>query len=83
MAALFERQTHYHFFSSSVLLLYEGAARTAAEARVCVRLIDFAHSFPAGVHEGGVDANFLAGLRGLMGAVEEAMGGAAPVEIPN
>jgi hypothetical protein len=74
MAAVFRTQTSYHLFSASVLLLYEGAARCAAEARVAVRLIDFAHAFPAGMHEGGPDANFLAGLEGLIAALEEVVG---------
>lgn len=80
LAGVFERQASYHFFSSSVLLLYEGAARSATEARVAVRLIDFAHAFPTDCTEGvsGPDANTLAGLRGLISAVEAAA--AAPVD---
>jgi len=73
MAQLFEHQTSYHFFSASVLLLYEGAAQSAADASVAVRLIDFAHAFPADVHGGGPDANCLAGLRGLIAAIEQVL----------
>ncbi|GBG00134.1 inositol polyphosphate multikinase beta-like [Raphidocelis subcapitata] len=80
LAALFESQSAYHLYSSSVLLLYEGAARSPAEAHVGVRLIDFAHAFPAGVHPGGRDDNFLAGLRGLIAAVAAAC--KAPVDVP-
>ena len=73
LAAVAERQSAYHFFSASVLLLYEGAACGAPEARVSVRLIDFAHAFPAGVHCAGPDANFHAGILGLAAAIEAAM----------
>jgi hypothetical protein len=45
IAMTFEQQHTWHFFSASLLVVYEGAARTAAEARARVRMIDFAHSF--------------------------------------
>ncbi|KDD73423.1 inositol polyphosphate kinase, partial [Helicosporidium sp. ATCC 50920] len=59
------QQRELKFYSSSVLLLYEGAAQAAGQARVRVRLVDFAHTFhdPAG---GARDLNFLAGLRSLV-----------------
>jgi 1D-myo-inositol-tetrakisphosphate 5-kinase/inositol-polyphosphate multikinase len=79
LAALFESQSAYHFYSASVLLVYEGAARSMAAARVAVRLIDFAHAFPAGAHPGGRDDNALAGLRGLAAALTAAC---APAAIP-
>jgi 1D-myo-inositol-tetrakisphosphate 5-kinase/inositol-polyphosphate multikinase len=64
----FERQVDFHFYSASLLILYEGDAANSAQARVRVRLVDFAHTFPA-THYGspGVrDDNFLSGLRSLM-----------------
>jgi hypothetical protein len=48
-----------------VLLLYEGDARSGEDARVRVRLVDFAHTF-YDAHSGGRDTNFLAGLRALL-----------------
>jgi hypothetical protein len=42
----FHVQQEFHFYSASVLLLYEGDATDAAEANVRVRLVDFAHTFP-------------------------------------
>lgn len=70
MAKVFEHQQYYHFYSASVLLLYEGAAKCAADARPAVSLIDFAHTFPADAHDGGPDLNFLAGLKGLITTIE-------------
>jgi hypothetical protein len=42
---VFEAQACWHFFSASLLVVYEGAARGASEARPTVTLIDFAHTF--------------------------------------
>lgn len=84
LAGALGRQAAYHFFSASALLIYEGDARAPAEARVSVRLVDFAHAFPAGVHQGGPDANTLAGLRGLIAALEDAAAGAdAAAAVPD
>ena len=70
----FRRQTSYRFFSASALVLYEGAARSAAETRVVVRLIDFAHAFPTALPQvsdsDGPDDNTLAGLTALREACE-------------
>lgn len=46
LADLAAVQDCWHMFSSSLLVVYEGSAATAAEARLAVRLIDFAHTFP-------------------------------------
>ncbi|KAI8467791.1 MAG: hypothetical protein J3K34DRAFT_523417 [Monoraphidium minutum] len=73
MAAALEAPAAYHMFSSSVLLLYEGAAQQPCEARVAVRLVDFAHAFPAAIAGGGPDANFRGGLLGLIAALEAAV----------
>jgi len=43
---VFQQQQLWHFFSASVLLVYEGQATAAVQARPAVRLIDFAHAFP-------------------------------------
>ena len=45
--------------------MYEGDARSASEALVRVRLVDFAHTFRS--ERGARDRNFLAGLRALVG----------------
>ena len=46
-----------------MLIIYEGDAETPEDARVIVRLVDFAHTFPS---EGQKDGNFLAGMRTLI-----------------
>lgn len=68
LEAWFEHQIEYHFYSASLLILYEGDAANSAQARVRVRLVDFAHTFAA-THDGSAvvrDDNFLSGLRSLM-----------------
>ena len=50
-------QQEFCFYSSSVLIMYEGDAETAEEANVSVRFVDFAHTFPSG--------NFAKGLSTL------------------
>ena len=66
----FESQTEFHFFSASVLILYEGAAKRAEDAHVQVKLVDFAHTY-WGV--GARDDNFLGGIRALRGALSETL----------
>jgi 1D-myo-inositol-tetrakisphosphate 5-kinase/inositol-polyphosphate multikinase len=64
LEAWFSSQREFSFYSSSVLLLYEGDAQGPRGADVRVRLVDFAHTFH---DEGAVrDDNFLAGLRSLV-----------------
>uniref|UniRef100_A0A383WJ42 Inositol polyphosphate multikinase n=1 Tax=Tetradesmus obliquus TaxID=3088 RepID=A0A383WJ42_TETOB len=46
LADLAAVQDCWHMYSSSLLVVYEGSAATAAEARLATRLIDFAHTFP-------------------------------------
>ncbi|KAL4424338.1 hypothetical protein ABPG75_001639 [Micractinium tetrahymenae] len=41
----FAMQRDFHFYSSSVLVLYEGGAASPEGAKVRVRLVDFAHTF--------------------------------------
>jgi 1D-myo-inositol-tetrakisphosphate 5-kinase/inositol-polyphosphate multikinase len=55
-------QRDFLFYSSSVLIVYEGDAEAPEEANVSIRLVDFAHTFPSG---GRRDHNFLAGLSAL------------------
>ena len=62
----FAVQRDFCFYSSSVLIIYEGAADSAATAAVTVRLVDFAHTFPSG---GRRDKNFLEGTRALAQAL--------------
>jgi len=57
-----QRQQEFCFYSSSVLIIYEGDAETADEANVSVRFVDFAHTFPSG---GQRDSNFIKGLSAL------------------
>jgi hypothetical protein len=91
LEAVFGRQTRYQLFSTSVLVTYEGEAAAAQEARVQLRLVDFAHVFSSSAAsaevlrpgvaaaggEGQVDENFLRGLRGLVGCVEGCVVGAS------
>jgi hypothetical protein len=91
LEGVFARQARYQLYSASVLLTYEGEAAAAEEARVQLRLVDFAHVFsscagsaevlrPGGAvahSEGQVDENFLQGLRGLMGCVEQCLAAGA------
>ncbi|MGH0170361.1 UNVERIFIED_CONTAM: hypothetical protein FKN15_067910 [Acipenser sinensis] len=73
-----ERQEGYRFYSSSLLILYEGAEPCSVDSvRFDVRLIDFAHtssplfSSHDGVTHGGSDAGLLLGLRSLQGMLGE------------
>lgn len=66
LEAWFAAQREFCFYSSSVLIIYEGAADSAATAAVTVRLVDFAHTFPSG---GRRDKNFLEGTRALAQAL--------------
>eukprot|EP01026_Neomeris_dumetosa_P083656 TRINITY_DN97429_c0_g1_i3.p1 TRINITY_DN97429_c0_g1~~TRINITY_DN97429_c0_g1_i3.p1 ORF type:complete len:334 (+),score=31.30 TRINITY_DN97429_c0_g1_i3:61-1002(+) len=59
----FNNQTYYHLYSSSVLILYEGEAKSQEQAKVKVKLIDFAHTFG---NMGSKDENYIAGLTALV-----------------
>ena len=75
LLAVFERQRKYLMFASSILFAYDASSvrkflkekspknRKLLEESVNVRVIDFAHVFPA---EGKSDENFLRGLRNLI-----------------
>jgi 1D-myo-inositol-tetrakisphosphate 5-kinase/inositol-polyphosphate multikinase len=88
LASVLKEQQAWRFFSSSVLIVYEGAARTPAAVNVRIRLIDFAHAFPLNACCGklqqqgaaatthvlsGPDMNSYHGLLGIKAAVEEAL----------
>lgn len=59
-------QRKFLFYSTSALLMYEGEAASAEGARVSVRMIDFAHTFPA---DGQQDTNCLQGIIALTHAL--------------
>lgn len=63
-------QRDFQFYSSSVLIIYEGDAESAEEANVAVRLVDFAHTFRS---KGQKDPNFIAGLRAVIKALKNAL----------
>ena len=67
-----QEQREFLFYSASVLLIYEGDAAAAGQAKVSVRLIDFAHTFPSC---GARDENCLEGMESLRGALCRASGG--------
>ncbi|KAK9907939.1 hypothetical protein WJX75_000286 [Coccomyxa subellipsoidea] len=70
LAAWFQLQRDFQFYSSSVLIIYEGDAATAEDANVSIRLVDFAHSFPS---QGQKDLNFLRGLLALSGTLSSVL----------
>lgn len=66
----FERQTTYHVYASSLLFVYDGAFlqnldlnQSKSEDWVRLKMIDFAHVFPA---NGAKDENFIFGLKNLL-----------------
>ncbi|GMH44876.1 hypothetical protein BSKO_12833 [Bryopsis sp. KO-2023] len=59
----FQHQRMFHFYSSSVLIFYEGSAACPEDLNVRVSMVDFAHTFPA---EGRWDENYLEGLTSLI-----------------
>lgn len=62
----FQAQREFYFYSSSVLLIYEGDAETEEEARVTIKLVDFAHTFAS---DGKKDTNFVGGISALIEAL--------------
>ena len=63
--AFFEKQTLFHVFGGSLLFIYDQGSSDTTSSHV--RLIDFAHSFPA---NGIVDENYLFGLRNVRNLFE-------------
>ena len=70
--ALFQTQTTYNFYASSLLFVYdaEGAKNSKdlgsdkLQEFVNVKMIDFAHVWPA--EEGKIDQNYLKGVQSLI-----------------
>lgn len=63
----FEIQEDFHFYSASILILYEGDAEGSSDANVRVRLVDFAHTFSTeDALVIGKDKNFTRGLKAVM-----------------
>lgn len=60
----------WHFYSASLLVVYEGMAQSGEDAKVGCSLIDFAHSFFADGH----DTNFEEGLQSLLMMLESITG---------
>lgn len=67
LQAWFESQRSLLFFAASILVIYEGTATSVEEAKVTIRFIDFAHTFPA---KGQRDDNVLAGVKSLADLME-------------
>jgi len=67
--SLFESQTSFHFFASSLLFVYDAEAvqnnidSEELEKFVSLKMIDFAHVWPA---EGELDNNYLRGVKSLI-----------------
>lgn len=56
-------QNHFYFYSSSLLLVYEGAPNDVAPSRFDVRMIDFAHTV---LSNGNRDDGYLLGINYLI-----------------
>lgn len=59
----FQTQREFFFYSSSVLIIYEGDAESAEQAKVSIKLVDFAHTFPSDDRK---DTNFVGGINALI-----------------
>lgn len=69
LKAWFEDQTMYHFYSSSILMIFENElARNGKNPRAEIKIIDFAHVFDG---EGVIDHNFLGGVCSLIKIISE------------
>lgn len=65
IAAWFERQKRFHFYASSLLIVYEGdeIVGSSPNSPLCdVRMIDFSHVFNAKT----TDSNYIFGLGNLV-----------------
>ncbi|CAK8536168.1 unnamed protein product [Lathyrus sativus] len=77
----FEVQTIFHFYSCSVLVVYEKDEKDEKKsARAVVKLVDFAHVVDA---KGAIDHNFLGGLCSLIKFVKDVLAGLGDDEISN
>lgn len=64
----FEDQKFYHFYSSSVLMVYDKATMLETKSNAAIKLVDFAHVVDSG---GAIDHNFLGGLCSLIKFISE------------
>ncbi|KAL2945502.1 Inositol polyphosphate multikinase beta [Bienertia sinuspersici] len=65
----FEDQTDFHFYSCSILVIYDGESEIqGGNPQSTVKLIDFAHVFEG---NGVIDHNFLGGLCSLVKFISE------------
>ncbi|VDD95439.1 unnamed protein product [Enterobius vermicularis] len=62
----FHNQRVYHFYASSILIVYE--AKPLSDPRPLVRLIDFSHVFPS---NGNLDDNYIFGLDNVIRFIEQ------------
>lgn len=65
-------QREFFFYSSSILIIYEGDAADPAHSRVSIKLVDFAHTWQH--RDGQRDENFISGLRAVIDALTNVMG---------
>ncbi|XP_075430231.1 inositol hexakisphosphate kinase 1 isoform X1 [Ascaphus truei] len=84
LTSVLESQASYRFYSSSLLIIYDGRKRLRTPAdspvpepppKVDVRMIDFAHSTYKGFHDDptvhdGPDKGYVLGLRSLVSVLE-------------
>ncbi|KAL5061977.1 hypothetical protein RYX36_023714 [Vicia faba] len=77
----FEVQTIFHFYSCSVLVVYEkDETDEKKRAKAVLKLVDFAHVVDA---KGAIDHNFLGGLCSLIKFVKDVLAGLGVDEISN
>jgi Ca2+-binding EF-hand superfamily protein len=60
----FRAQTLYKFYSSSVLFVWDGAS-SVGQPNVCVKLVDFAHTYPNKAGDATLDSNSLSAIESL------------------
>ncbi|KAK7405451.1 hypothetical protein VNO78_06754 [Psophocarpus tetragonolobus] len=75
LKAWFEVQTLYHFYSCSVLIVYEknlNHRNEKGKGEILVKLVDFAHAVPA---NGAIDHNFLGGLCSFINFIKQILSG--------
>lgn len=69
LKAWFEDQTIYHFYASSILMMFEKELASHGKSpRPVIKLVDFAHVFEG---KGVIDHNFLGGLCSLIKFISE------------
>ncbi|KAG9451087.1 hypothetical protein H6P81_011052 [Aristolochia fimbriata] len=76
----FEDQTFFHFYSTSVLMVYEKGEAEAGRRGAYLKLVDFAHVVEG---KGVIDHNFLGGLCSLIKLVSDVLTGPTEFDIAN